>query len=289
MRDSYMLYTDKLEGEYKDVFKQIENYVMAERIDEDTQEEYMGELLDVFLIAQEEGRPAAKITGDDIGHFCKSFCADFTWKNKILAAIDTWKNFACIIFLMSSLEVLAVIYAMTIPGGREINFWTEPYEFNLFGYFLGFMAASISASLLGRLVRKAMFKMKKASIRVWQMINWFGTAVIFFVILLIFFSKKTDIIQFPAWVLMLCSGIVLVVYYVLNRARIKARKEHEVKFWDEVKNDVSFDANTENLFSEQMEKKWEKKNRKLLKKGKPAMTRAEILDAEEAECLKTQK
>ena len=39
MRDSYMLYMDKLEGEYKDTFKQIDHYVSAERIDEDTQED----------------------------------------------------------------------------------------------------------------------------------------------------------------------------------------------------------------------------------------------------------
>lgn len=275
MRDSYILYMDKLEGEYKDTFKQIDHYVSAERIDEDTQEEYMGALLDVFLLAQQEGKPVSKIVGTDMERFCKSFCEDFSWKNKILGAVDTWKNFAWIIFGLSALDVISVLYAMGIPGGREIDFWTEPCEFNFIGYFLAFIVASIFGTVFGRLVRNAMFRRKKVSIRLWQGINWVGTAVIFLLMFVI--PQGTDMMQFPAWVLMLVSGLVLVVYYVLNHTRVKERKETKIKFWDKVAEDVAVEVPNTKL------KRYELKNRRRLRRGKPALSWKEYVLAEEKE------
>ncbi len=277
MRDSYMLYIDKLEGMYKETFKQIDSYVTTERIDEDTQEEYMGELLDAFLIAQQEGKPIARIIGKDVEQFCKSFCEDFTWKNKILAAVDTWKNFAWIIFILSSLEVLSVLYAMSIPGGREIDFWIEPYEFNILGYFLGFILSSICASIIGRFIRKAMFKKKKVSMRVWQMINWFGTGLIFFIMMAFFFSEKTNIIQFPAWTIMLGSGVVLIIYYILNRNRVKERSETKVKFWDKVAEGVVEDV------PKVKTERFEKINKRRIKRGKPVLSWKEYVEKEDKE------
>lgn len=63
MRDSFRLYQDKLQGEYKETFQQIDLYFSTQNVDEDTREEYMCDLLDVFLLAQDEGRPVEKITG----------------------------------------------------------------------------------------------------------------------------------------------------------------------------------------------------------------------------------
>lgn len=277
MRDSYMLYTDKLEGEYKDVFQQVEAYVTAERIDEDTQEEYMGQLLDAFLAAQQEGKPVEKLVGKDVERFCKSFCEDFTWKSKLLAVVDTWKNFAWVIFIMSALEVLSVLYAMSVSGGREINFWTEPYEFNLIGYFLAFMLASILAAILGRFIRRGMFQMKKISMRVWQMINWFGTGIIFLLMLAILFSDETNFVQFPGWALMLGSGVVLLIYYVLNRKRVKERGESKVKFWDKVAEGVVEDV------PKVKAERFEHINKRRSKRGKPALSWREYVLKEDKE------
>ena len=277
MRDSYMLYTDKLEGEYKEVFQQVDSYVTAERIDEDTQEAYMGQLLDAFLAAQQEGKPVEKLVGKDVERFCKSFCEDFTWKTKLLAVVDTWKNFAWVIFIMSTLEVFSVLYAMSVSGGREIDFWTEPYEFNFIGYFLAFMLASILAAIMGRLIRKAMFQMKKVSMRVWQIINWFGTAVIFLIMLVVFFSDGTNFVQFPGWTLMLGSGVVLLIYYVLNRKRVKERGEAKVKFWDKVAEDVAEDVPKVKV------ERFVRINKRRSKRGKPALSWQEYVLKEDKE------
>ena len=74
MRDSFILYTDKLKGEYLEVFDKIQLYVNSFDIDEDTREDQLGNLLDTFLSAQDENRSVYDITGKDIAAFCKSFC-----------------------------------------------------------------------------------------------------------------------------------------------------------------------------------------------------------------------
>lgn len=63
MRDSYIFYTDKLQGEYRETFDRVNMYVGTQGIDDDTREEHMGQLLDMMLSAQESGKPVKKVVG----------------------------------------------------------------------------------------------------------------------------------------------------------------------------------------------------------------------------------
>ena len=83
MKDSYFYYKDRLRGEYLSSFEQVEMYVLTQSFDEAAYEERLSQLLDVFLTAQESGRPAEKITGGDIQQFCRTFCSDLGIKNRI--------------------------------------------------------------------------------------------------------------------------------------------------------------------------------------------------------------
>lgn len=58
MRESYLLYKEKLQGEYFRTFDKIEVYCLT-HMDEDRQEESLTELLDIFLNAQEEEKKPA--------------------------------------------------------------------------------------------------------------------------------------------------------------------------------------------------------------------------------------
>jgi hypothetical protein len=132
-----------------------------------------------------------------------------------------------------------------------------------------------------------MFKVKRISMIIWEVIVGVIAVVLAFIMIVLPF--KDSVYDFPAWVVCVISGFYLLLYHIFNKNRILERKEHEVKFWDEIKKETEFDANTDNLFSQEMEKKWEKRNKKRLKQGKQAFTRAEILALEEAEILKTEE
>lgn len=283
MRDSYTLYQDKLEGEYRETFKQINLYFGTQKVDDDTQEEYMGDLLDIFLIAQEEGKPVEKITGKNLEHFCKSFCSDLTWKQKVLKVFDQLKIMAWFTFLMATPELL---FSISDIVNGNVNIFELTSDINIFGYILGFCIVDVVAAITNAITKKVMFKIKKVSMMILQIIIAVLAIASFIVYLMLVFGDSTwDI---PLWIAAFVSGLYLLLYYIFNKKRFDSRKEHEVKFWDEVKKGIEFDANTDNAFSQEMERRWEKKNEKRQKKGLPVLTRAEILDAEEAENLKAE-
>lgn len=121
MRDSYTLYEDKLQGEYKEIFKQIDTYFGTEKVDEDTREEHMGALLDMFLLAQEEGKPVEKITGKNMERFCKLFCSNLSWKQRVLSILDLTRNVAKCVFGISLLTLITAFFDLL--GGETVNIW----------------------------------------------------------------------------------------------------------------------------------------------------------------------
>lgn len=80
MRDSYVFYADRLTGEYKDAFAGVETYALSISIDEETQNEKLDELLDMFLSAQEAGTPLEKIIGNNMDRFCKNYFFRYQYK-----------------------------------------------------------------------------------------------------------------------------------------------------------------------------------------------------------------
>lgn len=81
MAFDYIWLTDKLKGEYKETFDKAEIYANMRAIDEDTQNDMMMELLDLFLTAQNEGKPVDKLVGRDVETFCHSFFGNYEMKN----------------------------------------------------------------------------------------------------------------------------------------------------------------------------------------------------------------
>lgn len=287
MRDSYTLYENKLEGEYKEAFKQIDTYFGTEKVDEDTREEYMGELLDVFLLAQEERRPVERITGKNIESFCKSFCSNLTWKQKVLSIVDLGKSVAKVVFFISVLTLVTAFFGML--SGERVDIWELRAGINVFGYICGFAIVIITSYLTAWVTRRIMFKVKKVSRKIWSFIVGVLAIIVSLSTIYIALTDKLEtFFDFPAWIVCVGSGVYLLIYHICNRKRIAERKEHEVSFWAEVKKDTEFIPNTDNVFSQEMEKKWEKRNAKRQKKGLPAFTREEILALEEAEVIKSE-
>lgn len=284
MRDSYGLYVDKLQGEYLEAFKQINRYFCTQQVDDDTREEYMGDLLDIFLIAQEEKKPVKRIIGKNLEHFCKSFCSDLTWKQKVLKVFDRLKIMAWFTFLMATPELL---FSISDIVNGNVNIFELTSDINIFGYILGFCIVDVVAAITDAITKKVMFKIKKVSMKILQIIIVVLAIASFIVYLMLVFGDSTwDI---PVWIAALVSGLYLLLYYIFNKKRLDSRKEHEVKFWDEIKKEIEFNADTDTLFAQEMEKRWEKKNKKRLKQGKPAFTRAEILALEEVEIVKAEE
>lgn len=287
MRDSYVLYMDKLKGEYKETFQKINIYVVSQNVDADTSETQMGELLDTFLLAQEEGRSVAKIVGNNLESFCKTFCSQFGWKNLIMNLLDRWKIFAWLFVVLGGMEIAFMI--MDVISGLEVNFWSYESAFNLTGYIIAGVIVIGIETIVNSITIKLLFKKKNAknAMQIIKVIQ-IATIVICFIVVFAFLQLDTfNFLKIPSWILLVVGGIYLIAYYYFNRERVKERKNNKISFFEIMKEEIEKDTDIE--FQKEMQKMYEKKRARLLKKGREELSWEDFVEYQEKDVQKAYK
>lgn len=281
MRDSYTFYLDQLEGEYKEIFHVIDIYVGTQRWDEDTQEEKMSELLDIFISAQKSNRPVEKIVGADVEQFCKNFCDGYDIRSRILKIADYFHGISVWLMIICGIDFLA--FFMDLSDGKSMNFWTYTGELNMTGYIISLLMIILVGVLVDLLLRRLIFRGGKAARRICNLISICVSIIIFVATYMLLGIDSRIIKNCPLWILFVFSGAYYVIYHRMNRERLKKRKSEKVKFWKLVQQ--------ESLKSlpEEMEKKYIKKKARWERKGKPELSREAFLDLEEKDCTSTMK
>lgn len=288
MRDSYGLYVDKLQGEYMEVFQKIDRYVLTKNIDHDTMDTQMGELLDAFLLAQEEGKPVENIVGNDLEKFCKNFGTQFGWKNNLMNLFDRWKNLAWIFVVFGGIDMVFII--RDIISGEKVNIGDYWFNFNITGYLLAGLVIMVIDIIVNIVTKNLLFK-KKNTKGIIKIINGLHivTIIIDFMII-IFVLLQTDRFNFlklPSWILFIVGGIYLIAYYWFNKERVKERKKNKVSLFGMIKEEI--EMNTDVEFQKEMQKKYEKKRARMLKKGKEAWSWEEFVTYQEKDVQKAYK
>ncbi len=273
MRDSYVFYTDKLRGAYKDVFEQVETYVNSLAVNEDAREERLGDFLDLLLSAQEEGRSVESVTGGDIGRFCQSFCADFGPKNAFLQTLDLLKGLVWPLAVISLLEVL-------FPEDPAVGFFARRPAFNLTGFLLGWAAGMVILTLINAVTRRRVLKTGERP-RLFRKPNLDGVLLAAGALLTLAFiflaeALLPDLPQPPLWACLAAS----VSFLVLCRIFYKRPLRGKVRLADFA---------VDGTIDEAMTKKLANLNKERRKKGKPELTLEEFLGREEADCKKMEK
>ena len=279
MKDSYAFYKDKLSGEYKEVFYKTEMYVLSQNADNDTTEERLGELLDVFLSAEESGKPVEKIVGNDLESFCRSVCSDFSLKNRLLNFADYFKVIAWVLFFSTITNLTDGINSLL--HGRALDLWGERGDFDLLSYFVGLFAGWAIMAAVNTLTCRLMFRSKSFSAKKLAAIEVTATLSTFLIVYVILINLNISVrLYCPYWVILTCVTAYLLFYYFAIK---KSSKRRKIKFTDLVSVEMRKD------FPEEMEKKLEKARRKSLKKGNCELSVEEFLDKEEKECGKSEK
>lgn len=281
MKDSYVFYKDRLGGEYKTAFDQIEMYVTSQNVEDDTLEERMGELLDIFLISQEEGKPVREITGNQMERFCETFCSDFGVKNRLLYVAEYMKSLAKVLLFVSVLELFFSILDILENGGMSVKSAVSAAgSFNISGYLIGIFAAGLLAMAVNVVIRRMMFKSKKISMRLLRALSCAGACVGFLVIFFAMSVSETELFHCPSWVMTALCGGYLLAYHLLWGRHNRRRK---IRFLELVQEE------SRKGMPEEMEKKFQKAREKSLKKGKGELTLEQFLDKEEIECGKVER
>ncbi len=276
MKDSYLFYKNKLQGEYKEAFEQVELYVNTENIDEITREDRLSQLLDMLLGAQEADRPVQKVVGGNIKEFCKMFCSDMGIKNKLWHALDTLKTIAIV-------ELICAVFDLFFVDWSGADFWSMLSTTNASGYIFGFAACALIGYATNFAVRRLMFKRKKLNMNLLKSIVYFMTGVSFVAAFVILSSDASNLISCPIWAVILVCVVYLVFYFIFNRKRINKNKQPKIKFFDMVNEQSRVD------YDSIMEKRYKTLNKRNIKKGRGALSMKEFLDKEEIDCDKSDK
>lgn len=261
MRDSYNFYTDKLEGEYRTAFRDIETFGMATNMDTLTFNEKMTEILDILISAQEDGKDVDSVVGKDIESFCENYFSEIPMKTYLYELVDSLKNVAWFILVI---DILSIIVSVA---------YGTPERSDMIALLINFAIIYIVSRLVALLLRKWLFKVKKISAKVRQAIFIIVQIVVFVLVMMLYMTYSHDFGTVSPYAEAIIAAIYLVCYYILNRNRRKAHAMEKKTFYE-----VVYDH-----FDEQLVKSYEKHNKKLTKRGKPQLTLEEYIQKLEKE------
>lgn len=265
---NYMTLEDKLQGDYKDVFQRSEMYSLAVRIDSETREEMMMDLLDLLLSAQEEEKPVEKVIGNDIEVFCKSYFGDHLGRRQFRDFLDGLYRIAWFALIIELIDMLT----SDRPDGSNPFLQTS----NVSGYIAGISGALLFSLLFTNLCKKLLFRKKRLPFALFCLISIAGTLIFIFGLLYLIGDNFALV---PYWGILTPVVLYIVIYYVLrsisrykDHGSIRKRKDPgEQSFLHTIDSSVS-----DNL-PEELEKRYQKIIQKQERKGKEVMSGEEYL------------
>ncbi len=280
MAMDYIWLSDKLKGEYRDVFSKAEVYAEIRNISGDSLNDMMMDLLDFMLTAQNEGKPVEKIVGSDIEKFCGEYFSNYTIKNHLL---EIPKYLYRLMWFVFVIELVTIFFMMSEGEFKLFDATTD-----MSGYFIGFVEAWLVVLLCNLLIRPFMFRWKWLTSGVLNAIVLVFTGAMLFIGLWMFGDNHLEVPVFPVLAI---SGCYILIYFAVRSVRryrhhgsIRKEKEPFEKggsrgVFQQIQKEVP----------EELLKRYNKKNEKLERKGKQPMTPEEYMELLKRENVRTRR
>lgn len=273
---SYIQLTDKLNEEYRKSFDFIEHYGNVHMVSFEKMAEKMMDLIDLMLEAQEKGQSPEEITGKNLEDFCKNYFSDVTVWDLLKSAAKKLKYWSWVVFILETLFMISEF--------SEENFNFLTCRSDVSGYMLGIMIA-LSGTLLADIVGGIAAHFGCYSQKIYIATAIIGTAASIIIALL--FGFRFPNAEMPGYILIIGSALYLIIYYVAvftlryfeTGCLKKTKSSYELSFTQMVKEelkgtDYSQDISIVKAFA----KRYRKKNARLIKKGRKALTTEEYFD-----------
>lgn len=281
MTNSHAFYIDKLQPEYKAVFKQISDYVTANNMDELRNEEMLSEVMDTFLSAQTEGKPVEQVIGNDIKSFCEQLCSEIGMKSRIINFLEAIQPIFTILAIFSILDLFEMLTKLS--DGEKISFLTYRGEENIGAFLLGGLIA-VAVGYIGRFfIRRLVFTRPNTYKKLAFIISAVTLVLILAVIIILFNDAEAK--GTYLWVSLLCCAAFMTAYRFITRRSRQYKKENRISLYELA--GVSFDM--KNGVEDMEMKRFEKINKKNVRKGLPELTFEQFLEHEEKDCTKWDK
>lgn len=266
MKQGYVLLEDKLKGEYKQAFEQVELYSTTHLIGVDTDSELMMELLDSLLEAQENGVPVSTIVGNDVESFCDNFFSEYRGSSRFLDMLQTFYHMAWLVFAFGLLDFLCSLGETGTSGKGNTP---------IGGVLIGFSIGMILNSIVYFLLRPLVYKHKKLKQKTFQGIL---TALTAGALILSFVLSVKYMIEVPSFWALVITGTYIAVYKIVKMVQnhkkygtIKEPRQENISFKNVIREDVRHGMPAEWL------KQLRKKNERRKKRGREPLTEQEFL------------
>ena len=269
----YSDYRSRLDEKYGQTFDKVEEWCLTQTLSSAELNESLGYLMDVFLEAQTNGVPVRKITGSDIGSFCRGFLSDVSPLSRVRGVLEYGRSIAWIFLVID-----AVMLLPSLGDGKGL--WAALCEESaqFYGTVIGLVLGSLLTVISNAVVRQMVCRMKKYRkiyrAIVYVIVNTVGIGVLWLIP-----DFELDVPGVPFGI----SPLVCVVWLTITRLvmglmNVAAGRRFFAKEDKRGTGQLSFRASVLHSMVEESRKMYEKDNAKREKKGQSAFTQEEYLE-----------
>ena len=279
--NTYAIHVEKLNDEYREVFKKVSDYVTSNNMDEMRTEEILSEVMDNFLSAQEEGKSVVQVVGKNQQKFCEQLCSEKGFKTHFIHFIEGFHSCFVVYLMLNLFDFIDMI--IRLSEGEKINFFTYHSRTEIVSFLCGWLIF-ISACYAANYFRK---KYVFTSIKRYKLISGiiFAFALVFTFALVVFLLEDYDSENTYLWIGFLVCAVYLIFYHIITKDKRRFKKENRIT----LNEFIGVSETVRNDMEEMEMKRFEKMNKRNVKKGKPELTFEQFLDFEEKECNKWDK
>lgn len=189
-----------LKGEYKEVFTKIDLYGSMGNVDVTIYEDRIMNLYDIFVEAQEEGKPVEKIVGKDIEEFCKEYFKSEEQNHGIKNFLGKLANIMTVIFIYSIVDYMIL---------AEDNIPFMERTVNLIPVVVGLCAGFLLVIFGNFINKKVTFKKEKLH----PTLYYFAVLLIFIVGIVAGVTLLDDVlVGLPLYIVLIVSGSISIVF-----------------------------------------------------------------------------
>lgn len=265
------LMAERLEGDYRQVFERAELYCCTMGIAAEVENDKMMNLFDVLLTAQSNGKPVEKIVGKDIKRFCECYFEDYSIKERICHLPCQIYRGAWVVFIFSILELL---FESDFDQGL---FQGVYYRTDILPYVIGISWGLLFSVVARFCMSPLVFRFPKiAPIKFYVSYLVMFVATVFVVVAWEDTIKAT--IMIPILPVIAVCGAYIAAYWVIRAygryqeyGSIRRKKEQ-----DDIRQEDSPKFLLE--LGESLIKKFHRKNRRRVRRGKEEWTPEEFMD-----------
>lgn len=282
MKDSYILYIDKLQGSYKEKFLEVEKCctIMMNGYDWDAKDDLLNDILDVFLNAQKDNRDINEIIGNNTVNFCSKFIETVSKPKSII------KNFLNTVHIYSWILIYWIFVEMLgkyISGNTDIwNMHVNIANWIIFlvivpGVLIDFM------NILLMIIIKHNYRNNNFSLKKEKKISYVSFVAIVLISAIFFYifeQNKFFQIQINASI-----GLLICILYIIFYRFIK-------KFWIglyEIKGNVKIFKINDDIIIEGIKRNYSRLSKKNLKKNDEILTTSKFIELERNNNIKIEK